>query len=352
MEISFKLKLLRKLMRKQGDKGFSLIELVVVVSVLAVLSAIAIPSFTCFQRKAKASTALAALKQIQTECEINKSDTGNSATFTSSNLNSYQIQSDGSNSCSGSSGTGLISAIPTDTNTFPTFILATNTYELTYSFRGETGTNLTECLGLICVNSNSNLANESVLFGPDSGLSCREAKSNNLGRVDFSIGWLGSGVKNDGDTVDLILQPVTIFIGDKSWLVDDVQATITYYNDPSKYGREWLNPFAQKAVDVINASEGEFSAEVDPDNPYTFNIYSSSGTEIDQIIMSVDKTVDGDGITPVSSVPWQDKKPWAFPVLSTWDTDESDRVNISSVSTNENNGSTLTQKSVEICDGR
>ena len=52
---------------KKREEGFSLIELVVVVSVLSVLSAIAIPSFTCFQRKAKATTALAAMKQIQKE---------------------------------------------------------------------------------------------------------------------------------------------------------------------------------------------------------------------------------------------------------------------------------------------
>jgi len=151
MEQSLKLKLLRKLLRKQGEEGFSLIELVVVVSVLAVLSAIAIPSFTCFQRKAQATAALAAMKQIQTECEINKTDTGNAGTFTLSNLNSYQIQSDGSNGCSGASGTGLISAIPNNTNNFPTFLLASNSNELTYSFKGETGTNFQDCLGAICL---------------------------------------------------------------------------------------------------------------------------------------------------------------------------------------------------------
>ncbi|AIQ97520.1 nuclease (SNase-like) protein [Prochlorococcus sp. MIT 0801] len=143
-------------MSKQGEEGFSLIELVVVVSVLAVLSAIAIPTFSCFQRKAQATAALAAIKQIHTECEINKSDTGNVGTFTPSNLNSYQIQSDGSNSCGGASGTGLISAIPTDTNILPTFILATNSSELTYSFKGQTGTNLTDCLGFICQTRQGN----------------------------------------------------------------------------------------------------------------------------------------------------------------------------------------------------
>ncbi|AIQ97406.1 prepilin-type N-terminal cleavage/methylation domain-containing protein [Prochlorococcus sp. MIT 0801] len=150
MEETLKLKLFRQLLGKQGEEGFSLIELVVVVSVLAVLSAIAIPTFSCFQRKAQATAALAAIKQIHTECEINKSDTGNVGTFTSSNLNSYQIQSDGSNSCGGASGTGLISAIPTDTNILPTFILATNSSELTYSFKGQTGTDLSKGLGLVC----------------------------------------------------------------------------------------------------------------------------------------------------------------------------------------------------------
>ena len=66
--------------------------------------------------------------------EINTADTGNSGTFTSSNLNSYQIQSDESNSCSGELGSGLISAIPIDINILPTFILATNSNKLTYSF--------------------------------------------------------------------------------------------------------------------------------------------------------------------------------------------------------------------------
>ncbi|AIQ97602.1 nuclease (SNase-like) protein [Prochlorococcus sp. MIT 0801] len=149
-------------MKNESEKGFSLIELVIVVSVLSVLSAIAVPTFNCFQRKSKATAALAAIKQIQTECEINKADTGIEGTFTSSNLNSYQIQSDGtsSNSCGGVSETGLISAIPNDTNLLPTFILAINNSQLTYSFKGETGTDFSKCLSMICFNGNAGSTTE------------------------------------------------------------------------------------------------------------------------------------------------------------------------------------------------
>ena len=163
MDQSLKLKLLRQLFRKEGEEGFSLIELVVVVSVLSVLSAIAIPTFNCFQRKAQATTALAAMKQIQSECEINKANNGNPKKFTPSNLNSYQIQSDGSNGCSGASSTGLISAIPNDTNTLPTFILATNSKKLTYSFKGQTGTNFSDCWGLLCNSFRSQQTEDFVL---------------------------------------------------------------------------------------------------------------------------------------------------------------------------------------------
>ena len=130
---------------KDNSEGFSLVELVVVVAVLAVLAAIAAPSFTCVRRRASATAALAAMKQIQKECLINNLTDADSNVFTPSNLQDYQIQSSGGNSCLGESS-GLISAIPDDTNVYPTFILATNSNELSYSFKGQTGTNFSQSL--------------------------------------------------------------------------------------------------------------------------------------------------------------------------------------------------------------
>ena len=134
---------------KKKDRGFSLLELVIVVGVLAVLSAIAIPSFLCFPKRARATAALAALRQIKTECALKEAEV-KPEIFTSSALDGYTIQTGGSNSCAGSKG--VISALPSNTNELPIFNLASATGLLTYKFKGMEGTNLSGCLGLICGN--------------------------------------------------------------------------------------------------------------------------------------------------------------------------------------------------------
>lgn len=60
----------RVLNRKPGDKGFSLIELVVVVAVLAILSAIAIPAFTSISADAAHAAATNTLATIAKECAV------------------------------------------------------------------------------------------------------------------------------------------------------------------------------------------------------------------------------------------------------------------------------------------
>ena len=102
------------------------------------------------------------LKYIQKECLINKLTEDDLNVFTTSTLQDYAIQGSSGNSCSGDSG-GLISAIPTDTNVYPTFILATNTDELSYSFQGQTGTNFSDYLSLVCSNSESDQIRAYVL---------------------------------------------------------------------------------------------------------------------------------------------------------------------------------------------
>ena len=149
----------KRLLRKREEE-FSLIELVVVVAVLSILSAIAIPTFNCFQRKAKASTALAALRQIQTECAVKKLSTGSSGFYSTGNIKSYQIQSDGSNSCNGNQFSKLISARANDPYLLPNFTLATNTHELSYNFKGKSGKDFKKCFALICDSSSESTSSK------------------------------------------------------------------------------------------------------------------------------------------------------------------------------------------------
>ena len=170
---------MRNLVEKYNE-GFSLIELVLVIGVLVILNAISIPSFFCFPKIAKATSALAALREIKTECALKKAE-GKPEIFTLINLDGYKIYTrGGSNSCAGSNG--VIRVLPYDTNELPTIYLTTESGSLTYKFKGKTGTNFFEFLGMICgdwFGVESFLPTESTLFRTDCLLSYRDSKKEN-----------------------------------------------------------------------------------------------------------------------------------------------------------------------------
>jgi len=82
-----KSKVKKTLALKPGQEGFSLIELVVVVAVLAVLSAVAIPQFTNISQNAKARAAANTVATLAKECAVKVADGG--GTIIVPNLQGY-----------------------------------------------------------------------------------------------------------------------------------------------------------------------------------------------------------------------------------------------------------------------
>ena len=71
----------KTLARRPGEEGFSLIELVVVIAVLAILSAVAIPAFLGVQSNGQASAAKNALVNGVKECAVNEAGTSGKTKF-------------------------------------------------------------------------------------------------------------------------------------------------------------------------------------------------------------------------------------------------------------------------------
>ena len=68
------MKVLRKKLQKMGAQGFTLVELMVVVAIIGILSAVAIPNFKKYQAKSKTSEAKLQLASLYTAQSAFQSD--------------------------------------------------------------------------------------------------------------------------------------------------------------------------------------------------------------------------------------------------------------------------------------
>ena len=128
----------------KSNDGFSLIELITVIGLFSVLGIFALPRFLQVIQNAEKVAAGTAISSIKIECERNKS-LGLNLLFTPVYLLGYEFDNEGSNKCTGNENFLLVSIIPKDLKTQPSFFYNFTNGEIFCNYEGSEATEFPEC---------------------------------------------------------------------------------------------------------------------------------------------------------------------------------------------------------------
>ena len=232
-----------------SKNGFSLVEAAIFLAVLTIFSAVAISAFNCVRRRAISTTAQETIRQIKEECETNY--IYGIDKFTSSNPNKYQISSSGSNSCSG----GIVTLTPEDTNLYPTYLYKFAESELSYNFKGQTGTSFVACNKLICEKSDNNYNSNVISVMPKKESTPPQFFENDISSVDSPTSVELGDIDGDGD-LDFVVIGLS---GGTTWFENDSFGNFKENkipNSPSGYGVSLADMDGDGDMDIVTSGDG------------------------------------------------------------------------------------------------
>ncbi|EGQ7933620.1 prepilin-type N-terminal cleavage/methylation domain-containing protein [Vibrio vulnificus] len=124
--------MMKKLNKTKKQQGFTLIELMIVVAIIGVLAAVAVPAYQDYVKKSEAASALATLKSLITPAELYYQENGTATAAGLSDLGSTTSANDLGTLASAITGSGS-AAVPTLTFSFGSHSSMTTTDKLTFS---------------------------------------------------------------------------------------------------------------------------------------------------------------------------------------------------------------------------